>query len=83
MNRSWGRQHKLGPNFNGRVIGTRAYWNGQEYTSEVEGLPDVVFRGPDAEERAKADADWAANRQFPHDCGPVTCGQWQAFAQRS
>lgn len=81
--KSWGRQHKLGPEFDRRTIGTRVYWNGQEYISEVEGLEDVVFVGSDAEERAKANADDHARMQYPHDCGPATCGNWQQFADRA
>jgi len=82
MTQSWGREHRLGPTDGDRVIGTRVYWNGLEYVSEVEGLPDVIFRGPDAYMRAKENADAATLTQYPHECSVSTCGEWQAFVSR-
>jgi hypothetical protein len=66
----------------GRTIGTRVYRNGRDFISGVEGLPDVVLAGPYAHERAKADADGAARKEYPHECGPATCGDRKVFAER-
>jgi len=76
-NGSWVRQHTLGSTFKGRVIETRAFWNGMGYVSQVEGLADVVIIGANAEERARATADLMVNKHYPHRCGLPKCSDWE------
>jgi len=78
-NGSWVRHHRLGSTFDGRVIETRAFWNGLGYVSQVEGLADVVIVGANAEERARATADLTINKHYPHRCGSPRCGAWEPF----
>jgi hypothetical protein len=78
-NGSWARQHTLGSTFKGRVIETRAFWNGAGYVLQVDGLADVVIFGANAEERAKATADLAVNQHYPHRCGTPRCGDWEPY----
>ena len=76
-NGSWVRHHKLGSAFAGRVVQTRAFWNGTGYVTQVEGLADVVITGANAEERARATADLTVNKHYPHRCGIPGCGKWE------
>jgi hypothetical protein len=74
----WQREHRLE---SGQPIRTRAYWNGAQFVSDVEGLPNVYFDGPSVDV-AKEDADSAALRQYPHDCAVQGCADWVETTDR-
>jgi hypothetical protein len=76
--KTWIRLHQLDrPAY--RVISARVFSNGEAFVSSVSGRStDRTFVGPDAEKRAKADADQESETQHRGGlCSLTTCTPWR------